>query len=61
MFKVRCRKGWEVLSEEWSNVVDPKTLEEMYRISTDEPYGFLFINMKDNRFFKSFKSELKAT
>ena len=59
MFKVRCKKDWEVVTDEFSNVVDPKTLEEMYKIATDEPYVFLFINMKDNRFFKSFKAELK--
>ena len=33
----------------------------MYDLATPDPYGFLFIDLKNNRFFRSFKSELKAS
>ena len=59
-FAVRSLKDWEVIKEEFSASVDPKVLQQMYNIATDDDYGFLFFNLKDNRFFRSFKSELKA-
>ena len=60
-FAVRPLKDWEVIKEEFTAAIDPKVLEEMYQLATSDPYGFLFINLKDNRFFRSFKSELKAS
>ena len=54
-------KDWEVIKEEFTASVDPKVLQEMYDIATSDPYGFLFFNLKGNRFFRSFKSELKPT
>ena len=60
-FAVRSVKGWEVIKEEFTAAIDPKVLEEMYQLATSDPYGFLFRNLKDNRFFRSFKSELKAS
>ena len=49
------------IKEEFTAAVDPKALQEMYGIATSDEYGFLFLNLKGNRFFRSFKSELKAT
>ena len=60
-FAVRPLKDWEVIKEEFTAAIDPKVLEDMYQLATSDPYGFLFINLKDNRFFRSFKSELKAS
>ena len=47
--------------EEYTASADPKVLQEMYNIATSDPYGFLFMDMKNNKFYRSFKSELKAS
>ena len=47
--------------EEYTASVDPKVLQEMYNVATGDPYGFLFMDMKNNKFYRSFKSELKAS
>ena len=60
-FAVRSRKDWEVILEEFTAQINPKTLQAMYDISTSDPWGFLFINLKDNTFFRSFKSQLKVS
>ena len=54
-FRVRSLKDWEVIKEEFTAAIDPKVLEEMYQLATSDPCGYLFINLKDNRFFRSFK------
>ena len=59
-FAVRSMKDWEVVKEEFAAAIDPKVLQEMYNIATSDPYGFLFMDMKNNKFYRSFKSELKA-
>ena len=60
-FAVRSLKDWEVIKEEFTAARDPKTLQQMYDLATPDPYGFLFIDLKNNRFFRSFKSELEAS
>ena len=60
-FRVRPLKDWEVIKEEFTAAIEPKVLEQMYQIATSDEYGFLFINLKDGRYFRSFKSELKAS
>ena len=60
-FAVRSLKDWEVIMEEFTAAIPPKTLQKMYGIATSDPYGFLFFNLKDNTFFRSFKSQLKPS
>ena len=60
-FQVRCKRVWDVVLEESSAAIDPKVLQQMYDLATSDPYGFLFINLNNNRFFRSFKSELRPT
>ena len=60
-FRVRSLKDWEVIKEEFTAAIDPKVLQQMYDLATSDPFGFLFIDLKNNRFFRSFKSELKAS
>ena len=60
-FAVRSMKDWEVIKEEFTAAIDPKVLQKMYDIATtSDPYGFLFIDLKHNKFYRSFKSELKS-
>ena len=59
-FAVRSLKDWEVIMEEFTASIPPKTLQSMYDLATSDPYGFLFMNLKANTFFRSFKSQLRV-
>ena len=59
-YAVRSFKGWEVIMEEISAASPPNTLQSMYDLATSDPYGFLFMNLKANTFFRSFKSQLRV-
>ena len=59
-FAVRSMKDWEVIKEEFTAAIDPKILQKMYDIATSDEFGFLFFDFKNNKFYRSFKSELKA-
>ena len=47
--------------EEFTAAIDPEVLQEMYNIAASDPNGFLFMDMKNNKFYRCFKSELKAS
>ena len=58
-FAVRSKKDREVI---WfTAAIDPKVLQQMYDLATSDDFGFLFINIKDIKFYRSCKSEWKAT
>ena len=54
-------KDWDVIKEEFTASIDPKVLQQMYDMVTSQPYQFLFMDLKNNKFYRSFQSELKAT
>ena len=58
---VRSKADWIVILEELIAATNPKALQDMYDIATSDPYGFLFANLKAGTWFRSFKSELKAS
>ena len=60
-FAVRSLKDWEVIMEEYTAAIGPKVLQQMYDLATTDPYGFLFMDLKSNKFYRSFKSELQAS
>ena len=45
-FAVRSMKDWDVIKEEFTAAIDPKILQQMYDMVTQEPYAFLFIDLK---------------
>ena len=45
VFKLRNYKDLEAIVEELSAVADKKTLLDIYRLATDQPYSFLFVNL----------------
>ena len=55
IFRQRNRRDFEVFVDEFSAMVDKKTLIQMYDIATKEKYNFLYINLLandvDNMFF----------
>ena len=60
-FAVRSTKDWEVLKK---SLQQPSTRRFCKRCTTSRrltPYGFLFMDMKNNKFYRSFKSELEAS
>ena len=61
VFRCRSARDWDAIKEENSGAIDPHILQEMYELAISDPYGFLFINSQQGRYFRSFKSELKAS
>ena len=60
-FAVRSMKDWEVIKEEFTAAVRPEVLQQMYDIAVPDKFGFLFMDMKNNKYYRSFKTELKAS
>ena len=60
-FAVRSLKDWEVIMEEFTAGIAPKTLQSMYDLATSDKFCFLFINLKDNTCPRNFKPQLKPS
>ena len=62
IFRLRNNSDLEAVLDELSAVYDKKTLLNMYRMATDHPYGFLYINLmaknKEDMFYDSLKEKL---
>jgi len=62
IYRLRNYADLEAILEEMSAVYDKKTLLKLYKMATDEPYGFLYINLmaktKEDMFYQSFKNKL---
>ena len=62
IFRQRNRKDFEVFVDEFSAMVDKKTLIQMYDIATKDKYNFLYTNLMasdvDNMFFWNFDKGL---
>ena len=59
-FAVRSLKDWEVIMEEFAASIPPNTLQSMYYLATSDLDGFLFMILKANNFFRSFKTQLRV-
>ena len=46
VYRLRNYKDLETLLEELSALIDRKTLLNIYNLATDEPYSFLFVNLR---------------
>ena len=62
VFKLRNYKDLEALLEELSALSDKQTILEIYKIATDEPHSFLFVDLTAksvrDMFYKSLKQKL---
>ena len=62
LYRLRNYSDLEAFLEELSAVYNKKTLLELYKKATDEPYGFLYVNLsaRDRRdmFYLNFSSKL---
>ena len=62
IYRLRNQADLEAIIEEVSAVYDKKTLYKLYKMATDEPYGFLYIKLtsrdKDDMFYSKFSRKL---
>lgn len=54
IFKLKNVKEIETFIEEHSALVDKKTLYEIYKVATEEPYSFLFVKLREGDVNKIF-------
>ena len=60
IFKLKNMKEIDTFIEEQSALVDRKTLYEIYKIATEEPYSFLFVKLRESDVNKIFMVRLEA-
>ena len=62
IYRLRNQADLEGVLDETSAVYDKKTLYQLYRIATDEAYGFLYIKLtardKEDMFYTNFNRKL---
>ena len=59
IFKLKNMKEVDTFIEEQSALVDRKTLYEIYKIATEEPYSFLFVKLRMSDLNKIFMIRLE--
>ena len=62
VFRLRNYADLEGIIEEVSALYDKRTLMDMYKTATDEPYGFLYVKLnaknKTDMFFQNLPTKL---
>ena len=62
IYRLRNQADLDGVLDETSAVYDKKTLYKLYRMATDEPYGFLYIKLtardKHDMFYSKFDQKL---
>lgn len=65
VFKLRNAMDLDSFLEEFAALADKKTIEKIYRIATDEQYGFLYVKLGsrdlNNMFYASLKKKFQLT
>ena len=65
LFKLRNYADLEAFLEEFAALADKKTVEKIYRMATDEPYGFLYVKLGSKSinamFYASLKKQFKLS
>lgn len=56
LFKAKNKKEYKKITEEMDGLHD--NFEEYFKLATKDPYNFLFVNIRDVRFFHNFTEEL---
>ena len=59
LFKLRNYADLESFLEEFAALADKKTIEKIYRMATDEPYGFLYVKLGSKSINDMFYASLK--
>lgn len=59
LLKLRNQLDLDAFLDEFSALADKKTIEKIYRIATDEPYGFLYVKLGSKSINDMFYASLK--
>ena len=54
VFRLRSIQDLNTVIEENSALVDKQTLMRVYRLATEEPFSFLFINLQEKTLYSMF-------
>ena len=47
IFKLKNQSELDTFIQEQSALIDKKTINEIYRVATEEPYSFLFVKLRE--------------
>lgn len=59
VFKLRNQLDLDSFLEEFGALADKKTIEKIYRIATDEPFGFLYVKLGSRNLNDMFYASMK--
>ena len=59
LFTLRNYADLEAFLEEFAALADKKTVEKIFRMATDEPYGFLYVKLGSKSINDMFYASLK--
>ena len=60
IFKLKNQAELDTFIQEQSALIDKKTINEIYRIATEEPYSFLFVKLREADINKVFMKRCEA-
>ena len=60
IFKLKNQSALDTFIEEQSALIDKKTINEIYRVATEEPYSFLFVKLRESDVHKIFMKRFEA-
>jgi len=59
LFRLRNQLDLDAFLDEFAALADKKTIEKIYRMATDEPYGFLYVKLGSKSINDMFYASLK--
>ena len=60
IFKLKNQSELDTFIQEQSALIDKKTINEIYRVATEEPYAFLFVKLRESDVNKIFMKRFEA-
>ena len=60
IFKLKNQSELDTFIQEQSALIDKKTINEIYRVATEEPYSFLFVKLRESDVNKIFMKRFEA-
>ena len=60
IFKLENQSELDTIIQKHPALIDKKTINEIYRVATEEPYPFLFVKLKANNVNKKKKKRFEA-
>ena len=60
IFKLKNQSELDTFIQEQSALIDKKTINEIYRVATEEPHSFLFVKLRESDVNKIFMKRFEA-